>query len=82
VLPSSGLKNKLSKKPARSRRRTQLTTLRTSGKQNSALFSLVSGFCYSLALKMEAVSSSEMAIHFYQTIRRYISEDNTIRSKR
>jgi NAD kinase len=33
----------------------------------------------SLTLKMEAVSSSENSVNYFQATRRYISEDNTVK---
>jgi vesicle coat complex subunit len=54
---------------------------------DGALQSDVSQACFQLAylaytstLKMEAVRSSEFSVHFYQTARRHIPEDDNVRS--
>jgi hypothetical protein len=60
--PSSGPKNKPSKKP------DLLATC----------FTLVSCLAYSSTLTMEAICSSETSVDFQRTARRYISKDRTL----
>jgi hypothetical protein len=62
--PSSGSKNKPSKKPA--------------WKLVASTTTLVSCSPYSLTLKMEAICSSETLVDFQQTTFHYIPEDNTL----
>jgi hypothetical protein len=45
-------------------------------------FMLVSCLAYSLALKMEAICSSETSVNFQRTARCYIPEDRTLNNLR
>jgi hypothetical protein len=67
MMPCSRL-TQPSKKPARS----QFAVL-------ASCVMLVSCLAYSLTLKMEAVLSSETAMDFYRTTRRYIPEDSKVK---
>jgi hypothetical protein len=65
--PSSGSKNKVSKKP-------ELCL--------PPAFTLVSCSAYSSTLKMEAICSSETSVDFQRTTQRYIPEDGTLHNHR
>jgi hypothetical protein len=39
------------------------------------------GFLFRLLLKTEEVYSSEISVHFYRNIRRYIPEDRTLQNE-
>jgi hypothetical protein len=66
-IPSSGSKNKPSKKPS-----WKQVASRTFA------FTLVSFSAYSPTLKIEATCSSEMLVHFQRTTWRYVPEDRTL----
>jgi hypothetical protein len=67
--PSSGSKNKPSKKPA-------------SEQVASRTLTLVSYSAYSSTLEMEATCFSETSAHFQRATRRYIPEDRTLHNHR